>query len=116
MVGDYHDAVCGANLLVSKFYGRKRRAIAFGVGIAESQLAHKRIVIAHVASFAAQTIDNRKRRALAHVVDVPLISHAQHQEPRTLHRFAIVVQSVRHKLHDMFRHARVHFFGQTDEA
>src|SRR6266446_6184946 len=45
----YHDAVCGANLFVGKFYRRKRRDITFGVGIVKSQLAHKGIVIANLA-------------------------------------------------------------------
>src|SRR2546427_13174499 len=58
VVRDYHDAVCGANLFVSEVNRRKRRAIAFGVGIVKSQLADKRIVIAHIASLASQPIDN----------------------------------------------------------
>src|SRR5205814_10030093 len=70
----------------------------------------------HLTTLSAQAIDDRKRRALAHVVDVLLISHAQQQHARAFHRFPIVVQAVRNKLDHMLRHARIDFFGQTNET
>ena len=70
----------------------------------------------HLAAFLAQPIDDRQRRTLTHVVDVFLISHAQQQHAGTVHRFAIVIQSIGDELHDVLRHARIYFFRQADEA
>ena len=74
------------------------------MGIVEAHFSDIRIVIADFTTFAAQPIDDRQRRTLAHVVDVLFIRDAKEQHARTLHRFAIVVQAVRYELHHVFRH------------
>src|SRR5258706_14840805 len=86
------------------------------MGIVKTDLAHKGIVIAHVTTLAAQPVDDGKRRALADVVDVALVSHAQQQDARAFHRLAIVIQTIGNQLDDVLRHARIYFFGQTDKA
>src|SRR5882762_1026626 len=94
VVGDDDQTISRPNLLISKGHGRERLATAFGVGVVKTELMNERIVIADCAPLAAQSVDNRKRRTLAHVVDVSFISHAQNQNPGAVHRFAIIVQTV----------------------
>src|SRR5262249_60670819 len=84
--------------------------------IVKSQMADKRIVITNVASFLPQSIDDRERWTFAHIIDVFLVRDTQQQDSRAIHGLTGIVQSVRHKLHHVLRHARVHFFRQSDEA
>src|SRR6266581_7770910 len=86
------------------------------MGIVKANFPHEWIVVANITTLYSQAINDRERGAFPHIVNVRLVGYAQQQYPRPIHCLARVVQSVGHQLDHVFRHARVHFLSQPDEA
>src|SRR5436853_5312929 len=95
------DAITSEQLFIRQGDGLKWLIAALRVRVREANFRDERIVIADTCSLSSQQINDRKRRTLAHVVDVLLISHAQKQHSRPLQRLLRLVQSVRNQLHDV---------------
>src|SRR5262249_43638981 len=98
----------------------KRRVIEPNAGKRLSSvnacLGYERVVIADIGASIKELFNNAEGRRFANVVDVPLVSHAQHEDSRALYRLALVVQSVLDQLNDMPGHMGIHFLSQADET
>ncbi len=77
---------------------------------------HVRIVVPHIGALGPQQFDHVQRRRLAHVVNVLLIRHTQHQHDAPLERLAGLVQRVLDLVHPVLRHLGVDLASQLDEA
>src|SRR5688572_29682929 len=85
------------------------------VGVIKSDLSDERIMISDLGTARSKEIDYRERRRFAHVVDILFVRHAEHEDLRTVYRFAFIVQSRRNKLHDISRHTGIYLLGKRDE-
>ena len=74
------------------------------------------VVVIHLGAAALEEVEQLERWALARVVDVLLVSHAQEQDLGPLEGLAAVVERVLNFAHHVAGHGHVHFAGELDEA
>lgn len=74
-----------------------------------------RIVVAHLGPFPLESSDNGKRRRLSKVIDVLLVSHAQHQYLRAIHGLPASIEGLGDRTNNMVGHLHVDLTHKLNE-
>src|SRR5215469_4202431 len=74
-----------------------------------------RIVVADFSAALLQLFNDGERRRLPQVIDIFLVSHAQHQDFRAVQSLLVTVQTTGYRVHHVIRHADVHFTGKLNK-
>src|SRR5262245_38068333 len=80
-------------------------------------LGDHRVVVRDLGAAPFEELHDAQSRALARVVDVPLVSDTENQDLRVPgHAGSVIVESFDRAIDDALRHGRVDLAGQFDEA
>src|SRR5574337_2203720 len=74
------------------------------------------IMIGDLSSPLSQQFHDPQRRRLANVVNVPLVSDAEHQDSGAVQRLAMLVERSCYRLRNVVRHGGVDLAGEFNEA